>query len=116
MSAIKRQMISDGAIRIGELHFAGPVPDESDYPTEFEGKWGVDGKWMDPKLLIAGSKQEQDEMGAQDEGREMPFEIRLSGQKVHRQRRTTSARKRFLTHAAVGRVESTFVHDDDRTR
>ena len=28
LSAIKRQTISDGAIRIGELHFAGPVPDE----------------------------------------------------------------------------------------
>ena len=37
-SAIKRQMISDGAIRIGEMHFAGPVPDEGDYPTELEGK------------------------------------------------------------------------------
>ena len=32
-------MISDGAIRIGEMHFAGPVPDEGDYPTELEGKW-----------------------------------------------------------------------------
>ena len=39
----KRQMISDGAIRVGELHFAGPVPDEGDCPTELEGKWGVDG-------------------------------------------------------------------------
>ena len=39
VSAIKRQMISDGAITVGELHFAGPVPDEGDYPTEFEGKW-----------------------------------------------------------------------------
>ena len=27
LSAIKRQMISDGAIRVGELHYAG-VPDE----------------------------------------------------------------------------------------
>ena len=57
-SAIKRQMISDGAIRIGEIHFAGPVPDEGDYPTELEGKWGVDGIWIDPKLLIAGRKEE----------------------------------------------------------
>ena len=32
LSAIKRQMISDGAIRVGELHFAGPVPDEGDCP------------------------------------------------------------------------------------
>ena len=58
LSAIKRQMISDGAIRVGELHFAGPVPDEGDYPTELEGKWGVDVKRIDPKLLIAGRKEE----------------------------------------------------------
>ena len=31
LKAIKRQMISDGAIRVGELHFAGLVPDEGDY-------------------------------------------------------------------------------------
>ena len=43
LSAIKRQIISDGAIRIGEMHFAGPVPDECDNPKELEGKWGVDG-------------------------------------------------------------------------
>ena len=46
LSAIKRQMISDGAVRIGEMHFAGPVPDEGDNPTELEGKWGV-GRHMD---------------------------------------------------------------------
>ena len=39
LSAIKRQMISDGAIRIGGMHFTGPVQDESDYPTELECKW-----------------------------------------------------------------------------
>ena len=38
LSAIKRQMISDGAIRVGELHFKGPVRDEGDYTTELEGK------------------------------------------------------------------------------
>ena len=37
LSAMKRQMISDGAIRGGELHFAGPVPDESGYSTELRG-------------------------------------------------------------------------------
>ena len=36
LSAIKRQMISDGAVRVGELHFAGPVPDECGCPTERE--------------------------------------------------------------------------------
>ena len=39
LKAIKRQMISDGAIKIGEMHFAGPVLDEGDGPTELEGKW-----------------------------------------------------------------------------
>ena len=38
LSAIKRQMISDGAISIGEMHFAGPVLDEGDYLTESEGR------------------------------------------------------------------------------
>ena len=35
---IKLQMISDDVIRIEEMHFAGPVPDEGDNPTELEGK------------------------------------------------------------------------------
>ena len=61
-SAIKRQMISDGAIRIEEMHFAGPVPDEGDNPTELECKWGVDGTWIDPKLLIAGRTEEMEYM------------------------------------------------------
>ena len=38
LTAITRKMISDGAIRIGEMLFAGPVPDEGDNPTELEGK------------------------------------------------------------------------------
>ena len=132
LSAIKRPMISDGAIRIGEVHFAGPVPEKGDYPTELEGKWGVDGMWIDPKLLIAGRKEEMEymtkmgvfevvdekkvlrqrlqtshvDMSGQDEGREMPFEIGLSGdQKGEGQRRTTWTRRRIFTHAAVGRVE-----------
>ena len=44
------------------MHFAGPVPDEGDSPTELEGKWGVDGTWIDPKLLIAGRKEEMEYM------------------------------------------------------
>ena len=39
LKAIKRQMISDGAIRIEEMYFAGPVPDEGDNPKELEGNW-----------------------------------------------------------------------------
>ena len=124
LSAIKRQMISDGAVRVGELHFAGPVPDEGGSPTELEGKWRVDGTWIDPKLLIAGRREEmehmrkmgvfevvdgklsydngcktsQTEMGGQGEGREMPLEIGMSGdQKGQGQRRTTLARRRILT-------------------
>ena len=56
LKAIKRQIISDGVIRVEEMHFAGPVPYEGDSPAELEGKWGVDGTWIDPKLLIAGRK------------------------------------------------------------
>ena len=62
LSAIKRQMISDGPVKVGEFQFAGPVPDEGDYTTELEGKWGVDGTWIDPKLLIAGRKEEMEYM------------------------------------------------------
>ena len=62
LSATKRQMISDGAIRVGELHFAGPVPDEGDYTTELEGKWRGDGTWIDPKLLSDGRKEEMEYM------------------------------------------------------
>ena len=58
LKAIKRQMISDGEIRVEEMHFAGPVPDEGEIPAELEGKWGVDGTRIDPKLLIAGRKEE----------------------------------------------------------
>ena len=36
--------------------------DESDCPTELEGKWGADGMWIDPKLLIAGRKEEMEYM------------------------------------------------------
>ena len=39
LRAVKRQMISDGATRIGELHFAGPMRDEGDNPTKLKGKW-----------------------------------------------------------------------------
>ena len=62
LEAIKRQKISDGVIRVQEMHFAAPVPDEGDSPTELEGKWGVDGTWIDPKLLIAGRKEEMEYM------------------------------------------------------
>ena len=62
VSAIKRQMISDGAISVGELHLAGPVPDEGEYSTELEGTWGVDGTWIAPKPLIAGRKEEMEYM------------------------------------------------------
>ena len=55
-------MTSDGVIRIEEMHFAGPVLDEGDNPKELEGKWEVDGTWIDPKLLIAGRKDEMEYM------------------------------------------------------
>ena len=38
------------------------MPDEGGCPTELEGKRGVDGTWIDPKLLIAGRKEEMEYM------------------------------------------------------
>ena len=37
LGAVKRQNISDGAIKVGELHLAGRVPDEGDHPSQLEG-------------------------------------------------------------------------------
>ena len=98
------------------------MPDEGDYTTGLEGKLGVDGTWIDSKLLSEGRKAEmktggksatttvatsQAEMGGQDEGREVPFEIGLSGdQEGQGQRRTTWTRRRILTYAAAGPMPS----------
>ena len=57
LGAIKRQMMSDGAIRVGELHFTGPVPDESDYTPKLEGTWRIDGTWIDPKRWTMDEKR-----------------------------------------------------------
>ena len=54
-------MISDGAIKVGELHFAGPVPDEGDYPTELEATCGIYCTWIDPKLLGENRKGAHEE-------------------------------------------------------
>ena len=144
LSAIKRQTISDGAIRIGEMHFAGPVPDEGDCPTELGDKWRVDGMWIDPKLLIAGRKEEMEYMmkkGVFDVVDEkecygngckplmLKWVDKMKGEKClsrlvcreikranQGQRRTTWTRRRIFTHAAVGRVEDACVNNDDRTR
>ena len=40
LSAIKRQMISDGAIRVGELPFSGPVPNGGDFTCRASGNIG----------------------------------------------------------------------------
>ena len=61
LSAIKRQMISDGAIRVGELHIVGLVPDEGDCATELEGTLGSDATWTDPRLLDHGRRKEMNE-------------------------------------------------------
>ena len=105
LSAIKRQMISHGAIQVGELHFAAPVPDEGDNPTELEETGCIDGTWIDPKLLHDGRTEEMEymrkhgvfevfrrarmlrqrlqsshaEVGGQGERGRVPFEIGLSG-------------------------------------
>ena len=57
LSTIKRQMISDGVIEVGEVHFAGPVPDEVDYPAEHGGTWRIDHMRIDPRLLADGRKR-----------------------------------------------------------
>ena len=44
LSAIKHQMISNGVIRVEELHFAVPLPDEGDYTTEMEGNLLSEGR------------------------------------------------------------------------
>ena len=38
------------------------APDEGDNPTELEGKWRVDGTWIDPKLLSEGRQEEMEYM------------------------------------------------------
>ena len=51
-------MILDGAIKVRELHSAGPVPNQGDHPTELEGTWSIDGTCTDPKLLNDGRREE----------------------------------------------------------
>ena len=124
-------------------HFAGPVLDEGEYATELEGKWRVDGTWIDPKLLSEGRKEEMKymrKMGVFEVVDEKecyyngckPLKLKwvdkmkgersstrdwsVGDQKGQGQRRTTWTRRRMLTHAAVGRVEDARVHNDDKTR
>ena len=115
-------MISDGATRIEEMHFAGPVLAEGDFPTQLEGKWRVDGTWIDPKLLSDGRKEEMEYMRKMGEfevvdekecydngckplklkwvdkmkGEKCRLEIGLSGdQEGQRQRRTAWTRRTY---------------------
>ena len=54
MSAITRQMILVHAINVGELHSAGPVPDEGAVPQS--SKEHGESTACDPKLLNDGRK------------------------------------------------------------
>ena len=56
--AIKRKMVSDGAVKVEEMAHSGPVPDEGDHSTEVEWTWSVDRQWIDTKLLEAGREEE----------------------------------------------------------
>ena len=56
LSAVKRHMILDG-IRVEELHVTGPVPNDGGGATDLEG---VDGTWIDPKLLTDGRKEDEE--------------------------------------------------------
>ena len=112
-------------------------------PQSLKANWGVDGTWIDPKLLIAGQKEEieymtkmgvfevVDEKECDDNGYKplmLKWVDKMKGEKCRsrlvcreikkgqRQRRTTWTRRRIFTHAAVGRVEDAFVNNDDRTR
>ena len=112
-------------------------------PQSLEGKWGVDGTWIDPKLLIAGRKEEMeytrkigvfevvDEKVLLDNGckpLKLKWVDKMKGEKCRSRlvcREIKRAKDRdeqlqpedvFLTHAAVGGVEDPCVHDDDRTR
>ena len=140
LKAIKRQMISDGAIRVGELHSAGPVPDEGDCPAELEGKRRVDGTWIDPKLLIAGRKEEMEYMRKMvvfevvDEKEcydnvckplKLKWVDKMKGERcrsrlVCREIKRCKDRDEQLgpedVFSPVGRVEDACVHNDDRTR
>ena len=133
LKAIKRQMISDGVIRIEGMLFAGPVPDEGDNPTELEGECGVDGTWIDPKLLIAGRKEEMkymmkmrvfevaDEKECYDNGCK-PLMLKWVDWCVERSRRpkteTNDLDQKTCFHPCRRRkaVENARVNNDDRTR
>ena len=60
LKAIKRQMISDGVIRVEEMYFAG-CRMKVTIPQSLKAN-GVDGTWIDPKLLIAGRKEDMEYM------------------------------------------------------
>ena len=59
-SLLAAVLVLGGAIKVGVLRFAGPVPDEGDYPTEHEGTCGIDGTWIDPKLLTDGWEEDME--------------------------------------------------------
>ena len=54
---------SDGSIKVWELNFAGPVPDEGDHPTELEGNRGIDDTCNDPKTFEAIDDKECQDNG-----------------------------------------------------
>ena len=53
----------DGSIKVWELNFAGPVPDEGDHPTELEGNRGIDDTCNDPKTFEAIDDKECQDNG-----------------------------------------------------
>ena len=95
------------------------MPDEGDCSKEVEDKWGVD----DPRLLVARRREEmeymrkmgvfevvdekvsrqwlqtsQTEAGGQDEGREMPFEMGLSGDQRGPRTETNNLDQKTYSH------------------
>ena len=118
------------------MQFAGPVPDEGDDPTELEDKWRVDGIWIDPKLLIAGRKEEMEymtKMGVCEVADEKechdndckPLKLKwvdkMKGEKCRsrlacRGIRMVKDRDEQLGPEDVFSPMMMFVHNDDRTR
>ena len=111
-------------------------------PAYLEGKWEIDGKWIDPKLLMEGRKEEiqymrkigvvevVDEKECYDNGckpLKLKWVDKMKGEKCRLRlvcRRSKGPRtetnnldqKTYFHPAAVGKIEDACGHNDDRTR
>ena len=73
LKAIKRQMISDGVIRVEDMHFAGPVPDEGPLMLKWVDK--MKGEKCRSRLVCREIKKARDrdeQLGPEDVFSPMP--------------------------------------------